>query len=153
MGQPPVLLLPLRFPLLFRRGRPPGRPEPDLHKIHTLRRGRCPHRPAPPNFLFSLRRVGCLQPAAGHAPYSRQGTRALPYKTPCRAGPMCPAANNRCISGNVSLRTSDRRHWCGNPFPYTVPLVPHSVLSPHHFDFKSPVQRQIRLGCGPHQIP
>ena len=48
--------------------------------------------------------------------HHRQGTRALPYKTPCRAGPMCPAANNRCISGNMSLRASDRRHWCGNPY-------------------------------------
>ena len=95
MGQPPVLLLSPRFPLLFRRGRPPGRPEPDLHKIHTLRRGRCPHRPAPPNFLFL------------------SGGRAA----------LTPSPVILCIFCNVSLRASDRRHWCGNSYPCITPPV------------------------------
>ncbi len=39
-----------------------------------------------------IRRGGRLCPPADSVPHSRQGTRALPYKNGCRAGPMCPAA-------------------------------------------------------------
>ena len=91
----------------------------------------------------------------------------------CRAGrcghrPLRLFIGNRCVGvglpddpnracaaalAKLSLRASDRCHWCGNPSPYTVPLVPRSDLLPHYLNLKSPVQRQIRLGCGPHQIP
>ncbi len=91
----------------------------------------------------------------------------------CRAGrcghrPLRLFIGNRCVGvglpgdpsrtcaaalAKLSLRASDRRHWCGNPSPCTVPLVPRSDLLPHYLDLKSPMQRQIRLGCGPHQIP
>ena len=48
------------------------------------------------------------------------GKRAPPLRTPCYTsvgrGALTPPPSHR-ISCNVSLRTSDRCHWCGNPSP------------------------------------
>ena len=80
------------------------------------------------------RRAGCPQPAdwpcaalpAGHTGPALQKCCVLPradrvvrpYKEmPCRAGPMCPAAHRTPCKKPLSLRASDRRHWCGNPYP------------------------------------
>ena len=73
------------------RGRRPDGPNLGFTNFQAIRVGRDPCVPphaAPPaghtgpalqRFNF-IRRAGCLHPAAGHAPYSRQGTRALLYR-------------------------------------------------------------------------
>ena len=108
---------------------------------HWRRSVRSPHRPDRKHFLFlpvgagvptartwacinfpTIRKAGCPQPAACQ-PRNPSGRAHGPCSTKRPVGrDLCvPPPVILCISCNVSLRASDRRHWCGNPYPCITP--------------------------------
>ena len=64
-----------------------------------------------------IRRGGRLCPPADSVPHSRQGTRALPYKNGCRAGPMCPAALPHPLSKPCHCEGAPRPWQSASPLP------------------------------------
>ena len=81
-----------------------------------------------PASCLSLR--GRCHPASAASRMTEGVSRPTPTPRPRRRGNPCGRPPPRLASPVLSLRTSDRCHWCGNPFSPSVPPRRGDLWSP-----------------------